>query len=1808
LTAANPLGRGWAKLQVQACPPGVPFGHPECLERTSSKWIETASQGQVELSLIIPGLEEGTLYRWRARALFDSPTYSRSPWRRLMGQALEGDVRVTRLPADLSISKTMDPSEPLAAGEIITYTLTFSSTGPARGVIITDLLSSEIAGTIISSSGLAIVNTGHQPCCVWQVEDFETGQGGTITITGIALAERFVNTAAIAGTSPDPNPRNNTATVQTHIPGVIFVDGEATGADNGLSWANAYTDLKEALAEAQAGDQIWIAGGVYRPLASGVRSSAFHLVDGVELHGGFAGDEIWLQERDPASPATILSGDINTENNPDDNVYHVITATQVGPATVLESLTISGGNADGLGDNGLGGGLFIQGGSPTLINVTFVGNNAVRGGGLYNQGGDPTLFNVAFSGNSAEEEGGGLYSNDGSPSLTNTTFSANEADSGGGIHQTGAGALSLANSILWGNDDDQIVVAAGSSAAIDDSDIQGGCPAGATCDGTISQDPQFWNPEGEDGQAGTLDDDLRIYTTFRHPSPVIDQGDNDALRADQWDLDGDGDTAEPFSLDLSGRWRLIGFTDVTPTVDMGAYEATIVDVLAHGETLFQQGESFRLENLQLLSSDSLAEALQNYANFNDGQWYDAFCGDYGQIDDEGYCPYSDPPAVRNTLMDAVDLYRVGVGWPTEGFTTIGGQEIAVWAGGAQGVLSSITEIANVHLIFGNEFLVDATDYRFSTAGIVDAGQIIAQELDELAQARLQFELIMELVFRAFNDWGVGNYCNGDQFEQFGVASGLLMSTLNEMAARYYMLRQSDEALAVYEQAYADQYLQMVALDQMAEETGSPYLQDGSWEMLNNLSQMRERAQAITDGLDFFGFAPEYVPLQAYDQLLALTEGPLGDTGLLGTARDLEDQARDAQRTFDANASDMATELDNLTVELNGQLFELCGESDDDYETCDGGLMAQNFNAMDAASLRVGLAYLQAQNIAEQIKIESDRAGQVIEVTLGLGQTLSAYELAIGKLEANRSTYTSISSSEDQIHLGVDVTGEAYIDIEVGDLPDVGFKTAVTRHAGYQHAWTWTDSTQSVWDPAAEAIAGYQSLAELKEAEAQATIEGADSAAVIRNLLLQQSEALEEYEIASAEFNQLAAEHNYLAQRRARLLNRREQAINRVASHNSHLLSPAYRIWRDSLTTQSAQSLDLAAQFAYLTARAAEYELLTPYPDLGQIFRARTANDIRLFLDGLKVWVQALDRPGQLNRYPYTLSLAEDIWGLTDQALDPDGILGEEALQQQRYEAFQELLQANLYGDRLDFTFITALDQQRVEGQYLFSPNIWNNRIAGVGAPLAQNEGIWINIVTRQSDDVGAPEVVLIHGKSAGGAEAYRNAAGEIVYYDPATAVPVGYIIPDELAPANTTAVLRPGINGVGAIPNSALLNLSVAASQWTLRIPADSRGDLDYSKIEDIEIILDTTGRALPDREVQASLDARLLQAGQKLPVTDIKPVYAAPDRVAEAHTDLLAATPGQIGGSYFGSVVVTSPITLTIQVLNFDLANDGGALSVTVKSSQTSLYPNGLRLTGDTPDNNTFQLTSEPFTTTVSGQTVTQVFTLTGTIEEGGDLLWADYSGAITGLLYKPILVQGRFSASRPGTAGSERLVLRAGVWSVQPGASTTITATLYDETMAVITDPTTINFTSELGTVIPTSVDAIDGVAVVTFNAGQELGQATVFGTNGEITGTVRIEISDLTAPLADFSASPVAGTYPLTVTYTDLSLNDPTGWFWDFGDGTTSKVQHPTHTYLESGVYTVELTASNALAADTLTKEKYVIVVGTMIKVYLPVVLKP
>jgi beta propeller repeat protein len=79
-----------------------------------------------------------------------------------------------------------------------------------------------------------------------------------------------------------------------------------------------------------------------------------------------------------------------------------------------------------------------------------------------------------------------------------------------------------------------------------------------------------------------------------------------------------------------------------------------------------------------------------------------------------------------------------------------------------------------------------------------------------------------------------------------------------------------------------------------------------------------------------------------------------------------------------------------------------------------------------------------------------------------------------------------------------------------------------------------------------------------------------------------------------------------------------------------------------------------------------------------------------------------------------------------------------------------------------------------------------------------------------------------------------------------------------------------------------------------------------------------------------------------------------------------------------------------------------------------------------------------------------------------------------------------------------------------------------------------------------------------------------------------------------MADFTASPTSGNAPLAVKFTDLTVGGPTMWAWDFGDGTTDMVGSPTHTYTNSGVYTVSLSASNQYGnADTETKVNYITV---------------
>ncbi len=73
------------------------------------------------------------------------------------------------------------------------------------------------------------------------------------------------------------------------------------------------------------------------------------------------------------------------------------------------------------------------------------------------------------------------------------------------------------------------------------------------------------------------------------------------------------------------------------------------------------------------------------------------------------------------------------------------------------------------------------------------------------------------------------------------------------------------------------------------------------------------------------------------------------------------------------------------------------------------------------------------------------------------------------------------------------------------------------------------------------------------------------------------------------------------------------------------------------------------------------------------------------------------------------------------------------------------------------------------------------------------------------------------------------------------------------------------------------------------------------------------------------------------------------------------------------------------------------------------------------------------------------------------------------------------------------------------------------------------------------------------------------------------------------ADFSASPVQGSAPLTVTFTNTSqpAASITSYLWNFGDGYTSTITNPVHTYSQAGSYTVTLKAVAGSEQDIITK---------------------
>ena len=163
----------------------------------------------------------------------------------------------------------------------------------------------------------------------------------------------------------------------------LYVNTNATGTNTGANWENAFTDLQDALTSATNGQQIWVAKGTYYPTEDNNRETSFQMVEGVNLYGGFVGNETSLGQRDYSNNITILSGDIGSQGIAEDNTYHIIQGSE---NSIIDGVYIENGYADGELTDGFGGGLFNYGHEMSVIvrNTTFQNNYGTDGGAIYN--------------------------------------------------------------------------------------------------------------------------------------------------------------------------------------------------------------------------------------------------------------------------------------------------------------------------------------------------------------------------------------------------------------------------------------------------------------------------------------------------------------------------------------------------------------------------------------------------------------------------------------------------------------------------------------------------------------------------------------------------------------------------------------------------------------------------------------------------------------------------------------------------------------------------------------------------------------------------------------------------------------------------------------------------------------------------------------------------------------------------------------------------------------------------------------------------------------------------------------------------------------------------------------------------------------------------------------------------------------------------------------------------------------------------------------------------------------------------------
>ena len=255
--------------------------------------------------------------------------------------------------------------------------------------------------------------------------------------------------------TPENNSCDSLVTLDLEVRMIWFVTMEGAGKKDGSSWDDAMANIQSAInaasaSNSQAKKQVWVKRGTY--MGNGSSIQAFQIKPGVELYGGFSGDErngIEFDERDLVANETILSGASSQRVIGNHSAYNDFN---VNDNAIIDGFTIKDGY-----NTKEGGGVYIRN-FVKIRNCIIKNNQGGKGAGIYADN-KCEITDCKIYGNTALTQGGGVYCK--SSTLTYCEINNNLIDNiessakyGGGIYGENAtinNCLIANNSVLTDN-------------------------------------------------------------------------------------------------------------------------------------------------------------------------------------------------------------------------------------------------------------------------------------------------------------------------------------------------------------------------------------------------------------------------------------------------------------------------------------------------------------------------------------------------------------------------------------------------------------------------------------------------------------------------------------------------------------------------------------------------------------------------------------------------------------------------------------------------------------------------------------------------------------------------------------------------------------------------------------------------------------------------------------------------------------------------------------------------------------------------------------------------------------------------------------------------------------------------------------------------------------------------------------------------------------------------------------------------------------------------------------------------------------